>query len=278
MSNALEALSEGPHRARDGAASAAYLLRQFGLLQRTALITGSARGIGLAVARAMGLAGARVVINDLSHAACEQAVAQLQAEGIEARAAAFDVARSAAVRDAQRLLASEDWHVDILFNNAGNQNRKALVEMRPEEWQQLLDVHVNGAFHCTQAFLTGMCSRGFGRIIMMSSVSAQASMAHIAAYSTAKGAIAAFTRAVAVEYGGYGVTANAIAPGFVRTDFTVGLQQRQGFEHFLRESVPSGRWAIPEDIAPAVLFLASPSASYINGQVLAIDGGMLASL
>lgn len=259
-------------------AATGYLQRTFGLDQRTALVTGSGRGIGLAIARALGHAGARVVINDLRPAACDDAVEGLRADGIDARAASFDVADASAVNEAQRALAGDGWHVDILVNNAGNQNRKAFVEMRPDEWQQLLDVHVNGAFHCSQAFLRGMCSRGFGRIVMMSSVAGQAGMRNIAAYSTAKGAVASLTRALAVEYGPLGITANAIAPGFVRTEFTAGLQQRPGFEQFLRDSVPCGRWAIPEDIAPAVLYLCSPAAGFVNGQILAIDGGMLASL
>ncbi len=255
-----------------------FLQKTFGLSQRTALVTGSGRGIGLAAARALGQAGARVVVNDLDPARCEEAAQALRAEGIEARGVCFSVTDAAAVSDAQRTLAAQDWHVDILLNNAGNQNRKPLLEMRSSEWQQLMDVHVNGAFHCSQAFLRGMCSRGFGRILMMSSVAGQAGMPNIAAYSTAKGAIASFTRALAVEYGPYGITANALAPGFVRTDFTAALQQRPDFEKFLRESVPCGRWAVPEDIAPAVVFLCSSGASFINGQILAIDGGMLASL
>ena len=112
----------------------------------------------------------------------------------------------------------------------------------------------------------------------MSSVAGQAVAPRIAAYATAKGALAALTRALAVEYGPHGITANALAPGYVRTEFTEALQKRPDFERFLRESVPAGRWAIPEDVAPAVVFLASPAAGFINGQTLAIDGGMLASL
>jgi gluconate 5-dehydrogenase len=258
--------------------TASYLEQNFGLPQKTALVTGSARGIGLAIATALGKAGARVVVNDLNPQACTQAVEQLAAEGIEARFASFDVSDHAAVQEAHRQLKADGWHVDILVNNAGNQNRKPLVEMSSPEWQQLMNVHVNGAFHCTQTFLPDMCSRGFGRIVMMSSVSGQATMPNIAAYSTAKGALGAFTRAVAVEYAPYGVTANAIAPGFVRTDFTIGLQQREGFETFIRDSVPCGRWANTDDIAPVVLFLASPAAGFVNGQTLAIDGGMLARM
>lgn len=257
---------------------AAHLTACFGLQGRTALVTGAARGIGLAIARSLGLAGAQVVINDLRPSACEQAIATLGAEGVTARAAAFDVADAAAVDAARDALAEAGWAVDILINNAGNQNRKPLVEMTPQEWQHLMNVHVNGAFHCARAFLPGMRRAGFGRIITTASVAALATLPDIGAYSTAKGALAALTRAIAVEHGQHGITANAIAPGFVRTDFTEALQERADFETFLRAAVPAGRWALTEDVAPVVLFLASPAAGFVNGQVLAIDGGMLARL
>ena len=254
----------------------AYLQQTFGLENQTALITGSARGIGLAIAQALGKAGARVVINDVRAETCEDAVQQLKAQGITALALSFDVADAAAVQQAQQQLKAAQWAVDILVNNAGNQNRKPLIEMSPSEWQQLMNVHVNGSFNCSHAFLPEMRNRGHGRVIMTSSISAMATMPLIAAYSTAKAAMSALARAIAVEYGPHGITANAIAPGFVRTEFTAGLQQREGFDRYLQESVPCGRWATPEDIAPAVLFLASPAARYVNGQTLAIDGGLLA--
>ena len=255
-----------------------YLKQVFGLQQRTALVTGSARGIGRAVAYALGKAGARVVINDLDAARCSETLNAFREEGIETSVAAFDVSERAAVMDAKHQLEAQGWAIDILVSNAGNQNRKPLIDMTPEEWQSLMNVHVMGALNCTQAFLPGMCSRGFGRVVMMSSVSAVATMPNIAAYSTAKASLAAMARAIGVEYGAYGVTANAVAPGFVRTDFTVGLQQREGFEQFLQDSVPCARWAVPEDIAPAVLYLTSPAGSFVNGQLLAIDGGMLARM
>lgn len=255
-----------------------YLAQTFGLQGRTALITGSARGIGLAIATALGHAGARVVINDLHAPVAEDAVHALLAEGIAARTACFDVADMAAVQAAAQALDNADWSVDILVSNAGNQNRKALVEMSRPEWQHIQDVHVGGAFNCTRVFLPGMCARGFGRVVMTSSVSGQSTMPLIGAYSTAKAALGAMARAIAVEYGARGITANAIAPGFVRTDFTAGLQQREGFEDFLKQEVPQGRWATPEDIAPVVLFLVSSAAAYVNGQTLAIDGGLLAQM
>ncbi len=191
-----------------------YLGQTFGLAGRTALVTGGARGLGYAIAAGLGRAGARVVINDLSQAACDAACGQLAAAGITVRSAVFDVADGDAVAAAVARLEADGVAIDVLVSNAGNQNRKPVVEMAPAEWQALQNVHVNGAFHCARAVLPAMAARGFGRIVLMSSVAGQATMPNIAAYATAKGAIAAFTRALAVEYGGQGVTCNALAPGF----------------------------------------------------------------
>lgn len=255
-----------------------YLANSFGLKGRVALVTGSARGIGFAIAKALGHAGAHVVISDLKESACEEAVRALAIEDIRATPVEMDVSDPASVTRAKVQLLDQGFTVDILVNNAGNQNRKALVDMTLNEWQQIMDVHVNGAFNCSQTFLPDMVANGFGRIVMMSSVSGQATMPLIAAYSTAKAATASLARSIAVEYGVHGITANAIAPGFVKTDFTKGLQERDGFDAYLKASVPMGRWALPEDIAPVVLFLVSPAANFVNGQVLAIDGGLLARM
>lgn len=255
-----------------------YFEQTFGLQGRVACVTGSASGLGLAIARHLGRAGARVVINDLDAARCDEAVQVLAEQGIQACASVFNVALAGEVEAAITALAAAGWAPDILVSNAGNQNRKPVVEMTQQEWQALFDVHVNGAFNCAHAVLPYMQQRGFGRIVMMSSVAGQACMPGIAAYASAKGAIAAFTRALAVEYGPAGVTANALAPGFVRTRFTQGLQERDGFDDFLKQAVPLGRWADPDDIAPAVVYLASAAGGFVNGQVLALDGGMLARM
>jgi len=188
-----------------------YLEQNFGLNGRTALVTGSARGIGLSIAAALGHAGARVVINDLHAATCDEAVQSLLAQGIVVRAAPFDVSDFAAVQAAGRALDAAGWPIDILVSNAGNQNRKALVEMSREEWQKIQDVHVGGAFNCARVFLPGMRARGFGRVVMTSSVSGLSTMPLIGAYSTAKASLSALSRAIAVEYGPQGITANAIA-------------------------------------------------------------------
>lgn len=255
-----------------------YLEQTFGLEGRTALITGGYGGLGDAIARALGRAGARVVINGRDAARCAQAVRTLGDSGIQALAAPFDVADEKAVAGAVAALQAQGVTVDTLVVNAGVQHRSPIVDMSLAQWQALMNVHVNGAFNCVRAFLPGMIEKGYGRILLMSSIAAQETMPNIAAYASAKGAISAFTRAVAVEYGGKGITANALAPGFVRTAFTRALQDNPEFQQFLTTAVPLGRWAEPEEIAPAVVFLASAGAAFINGQVLTIDGGMLARM
>ena len=175
-------------------------------------------------------------------------------------------------------LEAAGWGIDILVSNAGNQNRKPLVEMSIDEWKQIQAVHVDGAFNCCHAVLPGMVQKRRGTVVLMSSVSAMATMPNIGAYATAKGALASLTRAIAVEYGGQGITCNALAPGFVRTAFTAALQERQEFQAFLKQAVPAGRWAEPGDIAPLVVALASKAGDFINGQVVALDGGMLARM
>lgn len=255
-----------------------FLAGLFGLEGRTALVTGAAGALGLAIARHLGSAGARVVINDLDPGACKQAVDQLRGEGLDARDAVFSVTDAKAVEAAIEQLAADGWGIDILVSNAGNQNRKALVEMSLEEWRQIQAVHVDGAFNCCHAVLPAMVKQRRGSVILMSSVAAHATMPNIAAYATAKGALAALTRAIAVEYGPHGITCNALAPGFVRTAFTSALQEREEFQAFLKQAVPAGRWAEPADIAPLVIALASTAGGFINGQVVALDGGMLARM
>ena len=231
-----------------------YLDQAFGLGTRGA---GDGRGAGTGVRHCPGAGPGRGESGRQRpvRAGLRRGLRTLERGGHPGARRAFDVADGEAVAAALRELEAAGWAPDVLVSNAGNQNRKPVVEMTPAEWQAL---HVNGAFNCARAALPGMVRRGFGRIVLMSSVAGQATMPNIAAYATAKGAIAAFARALAVEYGGSGVTCNALAPGFVRTDFTQGLQDNPQFQAFLSTAVPAGRWAEPDDIAPAVVYLAAP--------------------
>lgn len=255
-----------------------FLARTFGLAGRTALVTGGCSGLGLAIAEALGRSGARVLVNGRHADRCETVAQDLRRAGIAALPAPFDVADEAAVTQAVTRFAAEGIDVDVLVTSAGTQDRRPVTEMSSAQWQALMDVHVNGAFHCARAVLPGMVARGQGRIVLMSSVAGQAAMPNIAAYASAKGAVAAFARALAVEYGPRGITANAIAPGFTRTGFTQALQANADFQKFLAAAVPAGRWAEPHEIAPAVVYLASAAGAFVNGHVLTLDGGLLAHL
>ncbi|HMN80749.1 MAG TPA: SDR family oxidoreductase [Burkholderiaceae bacterium] len=255
-----------------------YLTRTFGVTGRTALVTGSSTGIGLAIAEALGRSGARVIVNARHGDRCADAAARLRAQGIEALSVPFDVTDAQAVSEAFGRLGSDEVGVDLLVSNAGVQDRQPVVDMSPESWQSLQDVHVKGAFHCVRAALPGMVTRSFGRIVLMSSVAARAAVPNICGYATAKGALAAFARALAVEYGERGITVNALAPGFVRTEFTAALQANADFAEFLGRSVPLHRWGTVEEIAPAVVFLCSAAGAFVTGHSLTIDGGLLAHL
>lgn len=250
----------------------------FSLTGRTALVTGAAGGLGSAISDALGRAGATVVVNGRDPGRCAAAVAELTRAGVEAVAEPFDVSDEQALAHAMARLRERGLAIDILVANAGAQNRKPLVDMSLAEWQELMNVHVNGAFNCARACLPGMLERRFGRIVLMSSVAGLAALPNVCAYATAKAALASFARALAVEYGGRGITANALAPGFVRTAFTRALQESPDFEKFLATEVPAGRWAEPAEIAPAVVFLAAAAGAFVNGHVLTLDGGMLARM
>jgi len=255
-----------------------YLAGTFGLAGRTALVTGSSGGLGFAIAEALGRAGARIVINGRDPGRCDDAAGRLAHLGMEAITSSFDVTNDEAASDAATALRARGIRVDVLVANAGVQNRKPFLEISLAEWRALLGVHVDGAFNCLRAFIPSMLEQGFGRIVLMSSIAGQAAIPHIAPYATAKGAIGAFARAMAVEYGGRGITVNAVAPGFLRTSLTQGLQASPEFQRFISTAVPAGRWGELEEIAPAVLFLASPAAAFVNGHVLTIDGGLLARM
>lgn len=237
---------------------------------RTAFVTGSTRGIGLAVARALHGAGARVAIVGRDAARAAAVAAEL---GERAAGVACDVADAgqveAALAGAERALGP----IDILVNNAGLTRDNILLRLTEADWDTVLDANLKGAFHTTRGVLKGMMKRRSGRIINITSIVGLTGNKGQANYAASKAGLIGFTKSVAKEYAGRGILANCIAPGFIETDMTAALPDEA--RATLLEDIALGRLGRPEDVAGAVLFLASDLAGYITGQVLVVDGGMV---
>ncbi|WFB05933.1 SDR family oxidoreductase [Streptomyces sp. LX-29] len=245
--------------------------------RRTAIVTGAARGIGAAVALRLARDGLAVGVLDLDEADCASTVAAITGAGGSALAVAADVADETAVNAAVARVAEALGPPTVLVNNAGIGPRAPLVEMSTQQWKTVLGVNLSGPFLVTRAVAPHMTAAGWGRIVTMSSISA-VSDADRVDYASTKAGLIGFTKSLALQLGPHGVTANAIAPGFVVSDMTRASARRLGldFEEFRRRaerSIPVGRVGQPEDIAHAASFLISPEAGFVSGQVLYVAGG-----
>ena len=246
----------------------------FDLNEKVALVTGGSRGIGRAIAIALAERGARVAVNYVANAEAAAAVVEeIAGAGGQAIAIQGDVSQA---EDAKRLVNETLAQFDglhILVNNAGLTKDDLLLRMSEEAWDRVMEVDLRGAFLCTKAAIRPLIRQRWGRIINIASVAGMVGNAGQANYAAAKAGLIGFTKAIAKEVASRKVTANAIAPGLVRTAMTADLTEAQ--ETAVLQLVPLGRMATPEEIAPAVVFLASEEAAYITGHVLAIDGGLV---
>ncbi len=241
---------------------------------KIAVVTGSSRGIGAAIARELAAQGATVVLNHRDSAAqAEAVIAEIVAAGGQAVAIQADVSSFA---EAQRLIketVDRFGHIDILVNNAGT-TRDMLIMMMPEaDWDLVIQTNLKSAFNCSKAAVRPMMKQRFGRIINITSVSGLAGQAGQTNYSASKAGMIGFTKALAKEVGPRGITVNAIAPGFVPTVLTDVLNEEQ--KRAIISMTPLGRFAKPEEIAYATAFLADERAGFITGQVLSVDGGLV---
>jgi 3-oxoacyl-[acyl-carrier protein] reductase len=242
------------------------------LKSQVALVTGASRGIGKAIALSLATEGASVVVNYAnSSAAAAEVVKEIIESGGNAIALQADVSKAEEVDNLLKAVMDKWQRVDILVNNAGITRDTLLLRMKPEDWQAVIDLNLTGVFLCTRAVSKVMLKQRSGRIINIASVSGQMGNPGQANYSAAKAGVIGFTKTVAKELAARGITSNAVAPGFISTDMTSGVQAEEVLKY-----IPLGRYGQPEEIAGMVRFLAAdPAAAYITGQVFNVDGGMV---
>jgi gluconate 5-dehydrogenase len=250
----------------------------FDLSGRTALVTGSSRGLGRAIAEGMAKAGARLIINGVDPARAETAVAEFRAAGHQAEGAAFDVTDEAAIVAAFERFDRDGIAIDILVNNAGIQRRKPLVEFTTDEWREVIETNLTSAFVAGREAAKRMMARKQGKIINIGSLASELARPTVGPYTAAKGGIKNLTRAMAVEWAASGIQANAIGPGYMLTDMNEALTSNPEFNGWLMSRIPSKRWGRPDELVGAAIFLASEASNYVNGQIIYVDGGMLAAM
>lgn len=253
-------------------------LKGFDLSGRTALVTGSSQGIGLAIAQGLGEAGARIIINGRDTKKLDAAHAQLMAKGMTVSVAAFDVTDEDAVNKGIARIEQEEGALDILVNNAGMQFRTALEDFPLAKWRELMQVNVESAFIVSKAAAKGMIARKAGKIINISSVQSELGRPTIAPYTATKGAIKMLTKGMCADWAKHNIQVNAIGPGYFKTPLNQALVDNPEFSGWLEKRTPAGRWGTTDELIGAAIFLASPASSFVNGHILYVDGGITSVL
>lgn len=250
----------------------------FNLQGRLALITGSSQGIGLALAHGLAAHGAAVVINGRDKEKIAAAVAGLTTHGYEAYASHFDVTDIAAVKAGIDQIEADIGPINVLINNAGMQFRAPLEDFPEDKWQQLLQTNISSVFYTGQSVAKHMIKRRSGKIINIASVQSELARPSIAPYTATKGAVRNLTRGMCTDWAKYGLQINAIAPGYFKTPLNQALIDDPEFSAWLEKRTPAGRWGNADELIGAAVFLSSDASSFVNGQVIHVDGGITASV
>ncbi|MEJ8856228.1 SDR family oxidoreductase [Variovorax robiniae] len=250
----------------------------FSLAGKTALITGSSRGLGYSIAEGMAAAGARLLLNGVDEARLQASAAMLRERGYQVDAFAFDVCDEAAVVKAFESFDAQGIEVDILVNNAGVQYRKPMVELATEDWRRVIETNLTSAFVVGREAAKRMIPRQRGKVINIGSLTSELARATVAPYTVAKGGIRMLTRAMTAEWAAHNIQANAIGPGYMLTDMNQALIDNPSFDAWVKGRTPAGRWGKPEELVGTAIFLASEASNYVSGQIIYVDGGMVSVL
>lgn len=253
-------------------------LPMFDLTGRVAFVTGSSRGIGRAFAEILADAGATVIVNSRNPADVEAARAALIDSGRKAEGFACDITDPAAVEATVARIEDEVGPIDILFSNAGIQRRAPLAEMPIATWREVMATNLDAVFYVGQAVAKRMIPRGRGKIVNTCSLASEVARVTIAPYVTSKGAVKMLTKSMATEWAKHGIQVNGIGPGYFKTELNTALFTNPEFDDWVKRRTPAGRWGELEELKGVALFLASDASSYVNGQVIYVDGGLLSTM
>ena len=257
-------------------------MNMFSLEGKIALVTGGSRGIGFAIGCGLVKAGAKLAFNGSTVASVEKAMADYAAQGIDARGYVCDVTNEKDVEDMVASIRSDLGVIDVLVNNAGIIRRVAMCDMDADEFRRVVDVDLNAPFIVSKACIPDMIEKGHGKIINICSMMSELGRETVSAYAAAKGGLKMLTRNIAAEYGDKNIQCNGLGPGYIVTELTNPLRERQPdgsrhpFDAFLRARTPAGRWGEMEDLVGPAVFLASEASNFVNGHILYVDGGLLA--
>jgi len=250
----------------------------FDLSGRIALVTGSGGGLGLVMARGLASYGAKVILHGRNREKVKTAAAELAEEGFVVGSCTFDVANSSAVEEGVKAISKQHGPIDILVNNAGIQQRGPLEEFPEDDWDNIISTNLKAPWLLAKAVAGDMIKMKRGKIINICSIQSELGRPTIAPYAASKGGLKMLTRGMAVEWAKHNTQVNGIGPGYFKTDMTRALYEDPEFDRWLCSRTPSNRWGNPEELIGALVFLASAASSYVNGQIIYVDGGLLVSV